>query len=133
MALFGLDAAGNSAYVRAKGQGTTASPYTMQHDLFTTDMESAFVAATSGVTLVSGQTGVTYRVMNLTITATSGCTVKLQSGGSTDLTPDFPVPASGSIVMSNPLGLFQNASGEELNTVVSSGADYQVMITYREV
>lgn len=133
MALFGLDAAGNSAYVRAKGLGTTASPYTMQHDLFTTDMASAFVAATSGVTLVSGQTGVAYRVMNLTITATSGCTVKLQSGGSTDLTPDFPIPASGSLVMSNPLGLFQNSSGEELNTVVSSGADYQVMVTYREV
>jgi hypothetical protein len=105
----------------------------MQHDLFTTDMQSAFVQTTSGVTLVSGQTGVTYRVMNLTITATSGCTVKLQSGGSTDLTPDFPIPASGSLVMSNPLGLFQNASGEELNTVVSSGADYQVMVTYREV
>lgn len=133
MALFGLDAAGNSAYVRAKGQGTTASPYTMQHDLFTTDMRSAFVQGTAGATLIAAQTGVTYRVMNLTITATSASTVKLQSGGSTDLTPDFPIPASGSLVMSNPLGLFQNASGEEINVVVDAGADYQVMVTYREV
>ena len=27
MALFGLDAAGNSAYVQADGQGTQATPY----------------------------------------------------------------------------------------------------------
>jgi hypothetical protein len=36
-------------------------------------------------------------------------------------------------VISNELGLFETAAGEKLNTVVSSGADYQVMVTYREV
>lgn len=133
MSLFGLDAAGNSAYVRAVGLGTTATPYTMQHDLFSTEIKSAFVQTTSGVTIASGVSGKRLRVLNLTITATSGCTVKLQTGSTTDLTPDFPLQPSGSLVMHNPLGLFQGNSGEELNTVVSSGADYQVMITYREV
>ena len=133
MALFGLDAGGNSAYVRAVGQGTTGTPYTMQHDLFTTEMRSAFVASTSGVDLLAAVADTSFRVMNLTITATSGCTVQLQSGGSTNLTPAFPIPASGSLVMHNPLGLFQNTAGETINTVVSSGADYQVMVTYREI
>ena len=133
MALFGLDAAGNSAYVQADGQGTTASPYVMQHDLFTKQMKSAFVATTTGADVVSGVSGKKLRVSTLTITATAGCTVQLQSGGTTDLTPAFPIAASGSLVVSNELGLFETATGEKLNTVVSSGADYQVMITYREV
>lgn len=135
MALFGLDAAGNSAYIRATGAGTTSTPYTMQHDLFTTGMKSAFVQSTSGETLIAASGTATYRVTDLVITATSGCTVKLQSSGTTatDLTPEFPIQSSGSLVVSNPLGLFQNAAGENLITAVSAGGEYQVMVTYREV
>jgi len=133
MALFGLDAAGNTAYVQAAGDGSNTNPYVLQHDLLSGDIKSAFVASTSGVDLVSGVTGKALRVVNLAITATSGCTVQIQSGGATNLTPAFPIPASGSLVMSNPLGLFDAVLSEKLNTVVSSGADYQVMVTYREV
>lgn len=133
MALFGLDAAGNSAYVQATGAGTTGDPYVMQHDLLTADIKSAFVATTSGADVISGVSSRKLRVMNLAITASTGCTVQFQSGASTDLTPAFPIQASGSLVLSHPLGLFETASGEKLNTVVSSGADYQVMVSYREV
>jgi hypothetical protein len=66
MALFGLDAAGNSAYVQADGQGTTASPYVMQHDLFTKQMKSAFVATTTGADVVSGVSSKKLRVSTLT-------------------------------------------------------------------
>lgn len=131
--LFGLDAAGNTAYVQAGGAGTTGDPYVLKHDLVSTEVKSAWVASTSGVDLVSGVTNFRLRVLSLAITATSGCTVQIQSGGATNLTPAFPIPASGSLVVSNPLGVFTGVVSEKLNTVVSSGASYQVMITYREV
>jgi hypothetical protein len=133
MALFGLDAAGNTAYVQAGGLGTSADPYVLKHDLVSTEIKSAWVASTSGVDLVSGVTSKKLRVLNLAITATSGCTVQIQSGGSSNLTPAIPVQASGSFVLTNPLGIFETIPGEKLNTVVSSGASYQVMVTYREV
>lgn len=133
MALFGLDAAGNTAYVQAAGDGSNSNPYVLQHDLLSRDIKSAFVASTSGADITSGVTGKKLRVVNMAITATSGCTVQIQSGGSTNLTPAFPVVSSGSLVLSNPLGLFESALSEKLNAVVSSGASYQVMITYREV
>lgn len=133
MALFGLDAAGNTAYVQAGGLGTTTDPYVLQHDLLSREIKSAWVASTSGVDVTSGVTGKKLRVLNATITATSGCTVQFQSGGSTNLTPAFPVQTSGSLVMGNPLGLFETVVGEKLNVVASSGASYQVFVTYREV
>lgn len=133
MALFGLDAAGNTAYVQAAGDGSNSNPYVLQHDLLSRDIKSAFVASTSGADITSGVTGKKLRVVNMAITATSGCTVQIQSGGSTNLTPAFPIVSSGSLVLSNPLGLFESGLSEKLNAVVSSGASYQVMITYREV
>jgi len=133
MALFGLDAAGNAAYVQAGGAGTTGDPYVLKHDLVTQELKTRFIASTSGADLVSGVTSKKLRVLNLAITATSGCTVQIQSGGSTNLTPAFPVATSGNFILSNPLGVFESVAGEKLNTVVSSGADYQVFVTYREV
>jgi len=133
MALFGLDAAGNSAYVQADGQGTTSTPYIMQHDLLTRSMKSAFASGTASADVVSGVTDKAIRVTSLVISAVSGCTVQLQSGGTTDLTPAFPIVASGNLTLSNELGLFETAAGEKLNAVVSSGGDYSVMVTYREV
>lgn len=133
MALFGLDAAGNTAYVQADGTGAIDTPYVMQHDLLSNQIQSAFIATTSGADVVSGVAGKKLRVLNLAITATAGCTVQFQSGGSTALTPAFPIQASGSLVLSHPLGLFDTASGEKLNTVVSGSGGYQVMVTYREV
>lgn len=133
MALFGLDAAGNSAYVQADGQGTTSTPYIMQHDLLTRSMKSAFASGTASADVVAGVTDKSIRVTSLIITATAACTLKLQSGGSTDITPAFRLPADGNLTITNELGLFETAAGEKLNAVVSAGGDYTVMVTYREV
>lgn len=133
MSLFGLDAAGNSAYVQADGQGTTSTPYIMQHDLLTRSMKSAFASGIVDADVVAGVANKSIRVTSLVISAASGCTVQLQSGGTTDLTPAFPIVTSGNLAISNELGLFQTAAGEKLNAVVSSGGDYSVMVTYREV
>lgn len=133
MALFGLDAAGNAAYVQAIGAGTDASPYILQHDLLPSGIKSAWAASTSGVVIVSGVASTPIRVLNLAITATSGGTVQFRSGASgTTLTPAFPIASSGQFVLSNPLGVFSTTAGEGLQTVVSSGIDYQVFVTYRE-
>jgi hypothetical protein len=71
--------------------------------------------------------------MAFAITASSGCTVKLQSGGSSDKTPAFHLGDNGNISLSNSLGVFESDSGEKINAVVSGTTDYTVMLTYREV
>jgi hypothetical protein len=135
MALFGLDAAGNSAYVQAQGDGSITVPYILQHDILPSGIKSAWVSSTSGVVVVSGVTGKSLRVLNVVCTATSGGTVQFRSGASgVTLTPAFPVHASGSpLSYGSPMGLFQTTAGEALQTVVSSGIQYQTLVTYREV
>lgn len=135
MALFGLDAAGNSAYVQAQGDGSVSVPYILQHDILPSGIKSAWAASASGVVVVSGVASRRLRVLSVVCTATSGGTVQFRSGASgTTLTPAFPVYASGSpLSFDSPMGLFQTGIGEGLETVVSSGIEYQTLITYREV
>lgn len=135
MALFGLDAAGNSAYVQAVGDGSLGVPYILQHDILPSGIKSAWTASASGQVLVSGVSGASLRVLSVVCTATSGGTIQFRSGASgTTLTPAFPVYASGSpLVFSSAMGLFETAAGEGLQTVVSSGIEYQALVTYREV
>ena len=134
MALFGLDAAGNSAYVQAVGNGAESTPYILQHDILPSGIKSAWVASTSGEVVVSGVATKELRVLNVAITATSGGTVQFRSGASgITLTPPFLIPSSGQFVLSNPMGIVSTTAGEGLETVVSSGIAYQALITYREV
>jgi len=72
-------------------------------------------------------------VIAMAITAASGCTVKIQSGGSTDKTPPFHLAANGNLTLSNPLGLFESTISEKLNAVLSGTTDYSLMLSYREV
>ena len=134
MALFGLDAGGNTAYVQAAGDGTLSNPYILQHDLLPEELKSAWVASTSGEVVVSGVTSRKIRVLNALILAESGGTVQFQSGASgVTLTPAFPIASSGQLNFGNTLGVFETTVGEGLQTVVSSGIEYQTLITYREV
>ena len=134
MALFGFDAGGNAAYVQAAGDGTQTNPYILQHDLLPSGIKSAWKASTSGEILISGVTSAKLRVVSCVVSTTAGGTVQFRSGASgLTLTPAFPVVTSGNLVFSNPLGLFETTAGESLQTVVSSGITYQVMVTYREV
>lgn len=134
MALFGLDAGGNSAYVQAVGDGTLSAPYILQHDILPNGIKSAWASSTSGVVVISGVASTKLRVLNAVLTATSGGTVQFRSGASgTTLTPAFPIASSGQFAFGNTLGVFETTAGEGLQTVVSSGISYQVLITYREV
>jgi hypothetical protein len=134
MALFGLDAGGNTAYVQAAGDGTLSTPYILQHDLLPSAIKSAWVASTSGEVVISGVTNAKLRVLNAVVTTESGGTVQFLSGASgVTLTPAFPIASSGQLNFGNTLGVFETTAGEGLRTVVSSGIDYQVLVTYREV
>jgi hypothetical protein len=131
--LYGLDAAGNAAYIRATGAGAIGDPFIVNNDLFTSELKSAFITGTASADVIAAVSSRKLRVMAMTITSVSGCTVKLQSGASTDKTPPFHIAANGNLVLSNPLGLFESAIGEKINAVVSGSTTYTVMLSYREV
>jgi hypothetical protein len=133
--LYGLDAVGNPAYIKATGIGTDADPYLVQNsvDPFTTALKSAFVSASGNVDVVAAVTGSKLRVMAMTITSLSGCTVQLQSGGSTNRTPPFHIAANGNLTQGGSLGLFESVVSEKINAVVSGSTVYTVMLSYREV
>jgi hypothetical protein len=59
--------------------------------------------------------------------------VQLQSGASTDRTPPLHLAANGNLTQSNSLGLFESATSEKINAVVSGSTVYTVMLSYREV
>lgn len=131
--LYGLDAAGNAAYIRATGAGAIGDPFIVNNDLFTSELKSAFVSASGSADVIAAVSSRKLRVMAMTITSVSGCTVKLQSGASTDKTPPFHIAANGNLVQSNPLGLFESVISEKINAVVSGTTTYTVMLSYREV
>jgi hypothetical protein len=131
--LYGLDAAGNAAYVKAAGAGTNGDPFIVNHDLISSEIKSAFVSASGNVDVVTAVSGSKLRVMAMTITSLSGCTVKLQTGGTADKTPPFHLGAAGNLTQANPLGLFESVVSEKINAVVSGSTVYTVMLSYREV
>jgi len=131
--LYGLDAIGNAAYVKATGAGTNADPYIVNNDIIASTLKSAIVTGSGSADVIAAVSGSKLRVMSFAITSLSGCTVKLQSGGTTDKTPPFHLGANGNITLSNPLGIFEGNSGEKINAVISGTTTYSVLLAYREV
>ena len=131
--LYGLDAVGNPAYIKATGIGSDADPFIVAHSIVEPTLKSAFISSSGNVDVVAAVSGSTLRVMAMTITSLSGCTVKLQSGASTDKTPPFHLGANGNLTQANGLGLFESVVSEKLNAVVSGSTVYTVMLSYREV
>ena len=131
--LYGLDAGGNAAYVKATGAGSTGDPFIVQNDAFSSEMKSAFVTASGNVDVITAVASTKLRVLAMSITSASNSTVQLQSGGSTNKTPAFHIAANGNLTQANGIGLFESGTGEKLNAVVSGTTAYTVMLTYREV
>jgi hypothetical protein len=131
--LYGLDAVGNAAYVKATGAGSDSDPYLVHNDAFTDSLKSAFITGSANADVIAAVPGSKLRVMAMTITAVSGCTVQLQSGGTSNRTPPFHIGANGNLTQANSLGLFESVAGEKINAVVSGSTTYSVMLSYREV
>jgi hypothetical protein len=133
MAIYGLDAAGDAAYVEATGAGSASDPYIVKNDAFTTEGRTAFVNASGSTDVIAAVSATKLRVMSMLITSAASGTVRFQSGGSTNLTPNFHLAPNGNISLSNELGLFESASGEKINAVSSGTTNYTVMFAYRQV
>ena len=131
--LYGLDAIGNAAYVKATGAGSNADPYVVQNDLFNAGLKSAFVTGSANADVIAAVGGAKLRVLSMAITAVSGCTVKLQRAGTADVTPPFHIGDNGNLTLSNPLGLFEGGVGEKINAVVAGTTTYSVFLSYREI
>ena len=131
--LYGLDAIGNAAYVKATGAGTNADPYVVNNDIVTSALKSAFVTGSGNADVIAGVSSTKLRVTSFAITSLSGCTVKFQTGGTADRTPPFHLGANGNVTLSNPLGIFESVAGEKINAVVSGTTVYSVLLSYREV
>jgi hypothetical protein len=131
--LYGRDATGADAYLRSTGTGTNVDPFVVAHDVFCSVHKSAFVTASGNADLVALVADKKIRVTSFLLTASDACTLKFQSGGGSDLTPPFHIPPSGNIPLSNELGLFETATGQKLNVVLSGTATYTAFVTYREV
>jgi hypothetical protein len=131
--LYGLDAVGNAAYVKATGAGSDSDPYLVHNDAFTDSLKSAFITGSANADVIAAVPGSKLRVMAMTITAVSGCTVQLQSGGTSNRTPPFHIGANGNLTQANSLGLFESIVSEKINAVVSGTTTYSVMLSYREV
>jgi len=131
--VFGKNALGTDDFIQASGTGLDADPHLPFSDSFSTQIKSAFFTGSASGDVVPLVALKKIRVLSLVITASAACTVKLQSGGATDLTPPFHLAANGNLSISNPLGLTETAAGAKLNAVLASAATYSVFVTYREV
>lgn len=131
--LYGLDALGNAAYIRATGAGSNGDPYVVQNDLFNAGLKSALLTGAASADVIAAVASTKLRVLSMVITASAACTIKFQSGASSDRTPPLHLAANGNITLSNPLGLFESASGEKINAVLAGAATYSVFLSYREI
>jgi hypothetical protein len=131
--LYGLDALGNAAYIQATGAGSNGDPYVVQNDLYNAGLKSAQITGSGSADVIAAVASTKLRVLSMMISSYSGCTIKLQSGASSDLMPPIFFRDNTTVTLSNPLGLFESASGQKINAVVSGNTTYSVFLSYREV
>lgn len=131
--LYGRDAFGADAYLRSTGTGTNADPFIVAHDVFSSEVKSAFVTASGNADLIAAVSAKKLRILAIAITASDACTLKLQSGASSDLSPAWHLAPSGNFTLACELGLMESATGEKINAVLSGTANYTAFVSYREV
>lgn len=133
MALYGRDANGNDAYIKASGTGAVESGFVTYHDAFSDDIKFASATLTASGDVIAAVAGTKLRVLSMCLSSDAACSVKFQTDASSDLTGEFYLPANGISTFSNPLGLFETAAGDKLNLVLTGTASVGVTVSYREV
>ena len=139
MALYGRDAQGNDAYIRATGAGTTADGYLTFHDSFSSEIKFAKAEATTTdatVDLVAAVTNKKIRVLSFVVSCAADATLQFQDATApVQVSSSLYLTANSVVTASSELGLFETDAGEvlKLARTSSTGAAYAVMISYREV
>lgn len=140
MALYGRDAQGNDAYIRATGAGTTADGYLTFHDSFSSEIKFAKAEATSAETsidVIAAVSNKKLRVLSFVVSCTTANTA-LQFQDATapiNVSSTLYLTADSVVTASSELGLFETEAGEALKLARTSStvSSYAVMVSYREV
>jgi len=117
MALYGRDAQGNDAYIRATGAGTTADGYLTFHDSFSSDIKFAKAEATSAETsidVIAAVSNKKLRVLSFVVSCTTADT-SLQFQDATapvNVSSTLYLTADSVVTASSELGLFETDAGE---------------------
>ena len=133
MSLYGRDANGADAYIRASGTNATTDGLVTFHDSFSNDFKFKAVDTAASADIIALVASTKLRVMSLTLSADAACNIKFQTGGTVDVTGKIYIPVNGTVHLSNALGLFESSSGEKINAVLTGTANVGISLSYREV
>jgi hypothetical protein len=133
MSLYGRDANGADAYIRASGTNATTDGLVTFHDSFSNDFKFKAVDTAVSADIIALVASTKLRVMSLTLSADAACNIQFQTGGTVDVTGKIYIPVNGTVHLSNALGLFESGSGEKINAVLTGTANVGISLSYREV
>ena len=133
MSLYGRDANGADAYIRASGTSASTDGLVTFHDTFTNNLKFKAVDTAASVDVIPLVASTKLRVMSLTLSADAACNVQFQTGATDNVTGKIYIPVNGTVHLSNDLGLFESDSGEQINAVLTGTANVGISLSYREV
>ena len=119
MTLFGRDANGNDAYIRASGTGTTTDGHITFHDVFSTDIKFATTNLAVSGDLITAVAATKLRVLAYSLSADAPCSVKFQSEDTDDLSGVIRLSANQFVSTNCSHGIFETDSGDKLNLVIT--------------
>ena len=133
MSLYGRDANGADAYIRASGTSASTDGLVTFHDTFTNNLKFKAVDTAASVDVIALVASTKLRVMSVTLSADAACNVQFQTGATDNVTGKIYIPVNGTVHLSNALGLFESDPGEKINAVLTGTANVGISLSYREV
>lgn len=133
MSLYGRDANGADAYIRASGTSVSTDGLVTFHDTFTNNLKFKAVDTAASVDVIPLVASTKLRVLSLTLSADAACNIQFQTGATDNVTGKIYIPVNGTVHLSNTLGLFESDSGEKINAVLTGTANVGISLSYREV
>ena len=106
MSLYGRDANGGDAYIRASGTPSATDGLVTFHDAFTNDLKYKALDLTASADVIALVANTKLRVMSVTLSADAACNVQFQTGATDNVTGKIYLPVNGTVQLSNSLGLF---------------------------
>lgn len=133
MALYGRDANGADAYIRASGTSGVTEGFVTFHDTFTNDLKQIALDLSASGDVAAAVSAKKLRVMSVTLSADAACNVQFQTGATDNVSGKVYLAANGTVHLTNQLGLFETDVGEKLNAVITGTANVGLSLSYREV
>jgi len=119
MTLYGRDANGNDAYIRASGTGTTTDGHITFHDVFSTEVKFSSVDLSTSGDLIASVPATQLRVLSCSLSSDAPCSVQFQSDGTDNISGQLYLSGGQPVFLSSELGLFETDQGDKLNLVIT--------------